>query len=79
MQSAFSVGQKLDRVRLQNDTKNYLPLTSGGLAHRDTGKFPGAPLVNTLFDAPYFEQSYEENDKTIAVKLYMERYQDSLE
>ena len=27
----------------------------GGLAHRDTGKFPGAPLIKMFFSAPILE------------------------
>ena len=29
----------------------YLPL-SGGLAHRETGRFPGGPLLQKFFRAP---------------------------
>ena len=37
------------------------------------GNFPVRPwLIHSL--TPLFEHNFEENDKTIEVKLYMERY-----
>ena len=40
-------------VKIQiSSTKKRIAFSSDGLARRDTGKYPSAPLVNTLFDAP---------------------------
>ena len=30
----------------------YVPSASGGLAHRETGRFPGGPLLQEFFRAP---------------------------
>ena len=34
------------------DIQGEVPLNSGGLAHRETGRFPGGPLLQKFFRAP---------------------------